>query len=220
MLLCDTGSTDRTPEVARDLGAKVLETDWRGFSETRRFLFRAAKQPWILWIDADEVVDPTLRRSLQEALPAAPSIHGFQINRQVIYGHRRIRHGDWFPDWNLRLFRSDRWEMESRQVHESVQVPPPTPRLAGLLDHYSFRDRQDLRKRGQRYASLWAETCAARRSTPSVLASPGHAFWRWFRGFILKRGFLDGRAGWTIAVANARETALKYRILRQTIRNR
>lgn len=219
VLICDTGSTDNTPAVARALGARVLSTRWVGFSETRRQLFTTAGEPWILWIDADEVVDPRLAQSIDNAITSPGTAVGFEINRQVVFQGRRIRHGDWFPDWVLRLFQADQWEMDSRLVHESVRVTGPTRRLDGLLDHHSFRDLGDLRRRGERYADLWAENHRERHPRPSPAAPIIHAGWRWIRGYLLRGGFLDGSIGWDIARANARETALKYQRLREIQRS-
>ncbi len=216
-IVCDTGSTDDTRRIAAQAGARLLETSWEGFSETRRKLFRAATQPWILWIDADEVVDSNLSVAIIRQFAAPPSVDGFELNRQVVFQNRRIRHGDWFPDWNLRLFRADQWQMDFRLVHESISVPGPVDRLEGLLDHHSFHDWNDLHVRSDRYADLWARTHQDRKNAPSPIAPLLHASWRWFRGYILRRGFLDGQTGWRIAAANARETDLKYRRLRQIL---
>ncbi|MGF1530123.1 MAG: glycosyltransferase family 2 protein [Puniceicoccaceae bacterium] len=215
VLVCDTGSRDRSVEIARSAGARILTQVWQGFSETRRAHFSAATQPWILWLDADEVLLPELVLSIAQAVGSPGSALGFRLNRQVIFNGQPIRHGDWFPDWNLRLFRASHWHMEARLVHESVKVPGPTPKLSGLALHYSFRDLSDLHQRSLRYAKLWAEMVHQQGRSVGPLAPYSRAIWKWFRGYILKRGFLDRRLGFQIANANASEVYRKYQGLRQ-----
>ncbi len=215
LLVYDSGSEDGSPELCRQFGARVESGSWLGFAASRRRLFEMAGQPWILWLDADEVVSPALREELFAAVADPGDKVGFWLNRQVVFNGRRIAHGEWFPDWNLRLFRRAAWSISERRVHESVSVDGPTGRLDNPLAHYSYRDWADRERRARAYAELWAEQAADEGRKGGRLIGWGHGMARFLRGYLWKRGFLDGRLGWRIAVSNAREAILKYRLLAQ-----
>lgn len=211
VLVYDSGSSDNSVSLCREAGVTVIEGEWLGFSQTRKKLFALANQPWILWLDADEVVTGKLLAELHGLFASEPDRAAYEINRMVCFENKWIRHGDWFPDWNVRLFRADSWSMENRAVHESISVSGEIGRLSGLLEHYTYRDWQDQRTRSAKYAALWAEQHAGRKVAP--LEPQARALWRFFKGYILKLGFLDGVLGFKVALANAREVALKYKLL-------
>ena len=215
-LVFDTGSEDDSKEIARTAGATVRERPWEGFSRTRMRHFQEAGQPWILWVDADEVVTPELVEELRGLFQGGtePPCQAYRLNRMIFFEGRWIRHGDWFPDWNVRLFRQGVWSMEERAVHESVRVEGSVGELASLLEHHSFRSWADKEERSRKYAVLWAGMAAERGRSCGPLSPILRAVWKFIRGYVLKQGFLDGAPGLRIALSNARETALKYRLLR------
>jgi len=218
-IIClDSGSTDGSQEIIRSAGATLLEHEWLGFGATRTVLFRQATQPWVLWLDADEVVTPELMSSLRRLFADPMSHAAYQVNRTVIFQGQRVRHGDWFPDWIVRLFRADSWTMDERIVHERILIDGSIGQLDGLLEHYSFRDWDDLARRSAYYARLWAEMGQHRGKRPVPLEAEARASWRFLRGFVFKFGFLDGTLGYRVALACAREVRLKYRTLREANR--
>ncbi len=220
ILAYDDGSTDGSVEILKRLGATVIEGPWLGFSATRRAVWAMAKEEWILWLDADEVFLAETLNSLKnyfENEENLKNIGGFRICRQVIFEGKKIKHGDWFPDWCLRVFRRYNFIMEDRLVHESVEVKGRVIDLPGIVEHHSFRSWSDLEKRSQTYARLWAEQNLSKKTK---IGSPFlHAAWKFFRGYILKSGWLDGELGFKIALHNAREVHLKYSILKQRLAN-
>jgi hypothetical protein len=135
--------------------------------------------------------------------------------RCVFYEGRWIRHGDWYPDRLVRLFRKDRARFTGGQVHERLEVQGEVRHLRGDIYHYSFKDAADHRARGEHYARLWAASQRAAGRTAGPLAPYYHAAFRWLRGYLLRAGFLDGPEGWRIAALCARETFLKYQWLRR-----
>jgi glycosyltransferase involved in cell wall biosynthesis len=215
VVVLDTGSDDGTIGACRAAGARVETAAWEGFAATRRRSFALATQAWILWLDADELLTDALHdaltRTFAAGVPAA--VGGFEINRMVRFEERWVRHGDWFPDWNLRLFRADAWTMEDRRVHESVRVPGRIERLEGVLEHRSFRDWNDLRRRSARYARLWAEQERARGRRSWIGSAALHGAARFVRGYVVHGGALDGWLGLRIALHNAREAWQKHRLL-------
>lgn len=219
VLVFDSGSEDESIRMCRDAGARVEEVPWEGFGATRRKLFSAASSKWIFWIDADEVLTPELSAELRELFAEGdPSATGYEINRIVRFEDRWIRHGEWSPDWNLRLFRADSWSMEEVAVHERVNLKGgKAGRLEGLLEHHTYRSWDDFRSRSERYALLWAEEKMASGHRPFLFEGWMRAAWKLFRAIFLRAGFLDGQLGVRIAWANACEVYLKYRWLRMRV---
>lgn len=212
IVVFDSGSTDQTIPLCEKAGATVHSVPWEGFGTTRRKLFEAASQPWILWLDADEVLTPELIGEIRKLFHTDPGKKAFWINRMVFMEGKWIRHGEWFPDWVLRLFPSDRWEMIELDVHESVKVDCPSERLDGLIEHHSFRDWEDLEKRSEKYARLWAsQRFQTGKVPPSHITIELRSWMRFIKGYLVKGGFLDGKHGLRIAHSRAREVRNKYR---------
>ncbi|MDF1755935.1 MAG: glycosyltransferase family 2 protein, partial [Verrucomicrobiales bacterium] len=211
ILVFDSGSTDRSIEMCQEAGAVIHEVEWEGFGTTRRKLFEAASQPWILWLDADEVITAPLLEEITDLFQSPPEKIAYSINRIVYFEGKWIRHGEWFPDWVMRLFPADSWEMIELDVHESVKISCPKAKLNGLIEHYSFRDWEDLEKRSEKYAALWAgQRSRTQKKPPSNLSIAARSWVRFLKGYLLKRGFLDGTHGFKIAKSRAAEVRLKY----------
>lgn len=213
-IVMDTGSTDDTVAEAERLGATVYSTGWNGFSETRRKHFEMASQPWILWIDADEVVTPEMVEELRALFSSgAPPHAGYNISRVMYFESRWIRFGDWYPDRVLRLFRADAWSMEKRDVHESVKLNGSIGRLKAEMPHFSYTGWADRAERISRYAKLWAMQEGQRGKDSTLVSAATRAGWRFFRNYILKGGILGGVLGARIAGSCAKEVWLKYEAL-------
>lgn len=222
ILVLDSGSTDATEKVARKFGARWLHQDWLGYVGQKNKALSLATHPWVFSIDADEELSPELQNEIQlfRDVEPADDRSGFSVPRCVFYEGKWIRHGDWYPDRLVRLFRRDRAKFSGGKVHERLEVSGRIVPLHGELHHYSFRDAADHWARCQKYAQLWAETQIENGATTTALASYGHAAFRWLRGYVLRRGFLDGAQGWRIALFSAGEVFLKYRLLRKLARKR
>jgi len=217
IVIVDSGSKDRTPEISRQFGARWINQEWLGYVGQKNRALDLARYPWVFSLDADEELSPLLRREVAELKATEPpaDVSGYDMPRCVLYEGKWIRHGDWYPDRLVRLFRRERARFVGGKVHERLQISyGRIISLQGELHHYSFKDAADHWARCQKYAHLWAETQLEAGVSPIIVAPWAHALWRWFRGYILRRGFLDGRQGWRIAWLCARETALKYRLLR------
>lgn len=213
-IVLDTGSQDDTAAEAERLGATVRSTAWSGFSETRRRHFEMASQPWILWIDADEVVTPEMVRELRKIFAQGHPPHaGYRINRVMYFEERWIRFGDWYPDRVLRLFRADAWAIQKRDVHESVTIAGTVSRMSSELPHFSYSGWKDRSERIARYAELWAMQEAEKGRETTLHSAAVRAGWRFLRGYLLKGGILGGVMGARIAASCAKEVWLKYAAL-------
>jgi glycosyltransferase involved in cell wall biosynthesis len=217
IIVVDSGSTDKTQKIASTYNARFISKDWSGYVAQKNFALDQAVHPWILSIDADEELSPELAdsiRRLREHPPADPP-SGYLFSRLVSYRGRWIRHGDWYPDFLVRLFQKKWGHFAGGQVHERLQIEGETKKLDGFLHHYTYLDRVDREARIARYAELWAASAheqgiCAQPWTPAV-----HAIARFIRGSLVRGGFLDGPIGFEIACGNAREVYLKYHHLRK-----
>lgn len=218
ILIVDAESTDATPTIAAECGARVISRPWPGFSAQKQFAAEAAKHDWIFSLDADERVSKALRTSI-EALQKGSSSHladGYRIARRTFYMGRWIRGGGWYPDHQLRLYHRSRGRWPDRYIHESVRMVDGArvETLKGDLLHYTVRDASHHHQMiGERYAPLSARQMfeEGRRTSPLRMAAAGPTAFA--RSFILKGGFRDGVAGLSIASFAAHLAFLKHLML-------
>lgn len=203
--MVDSGSTDATADIARAAGARVLQRPFDGFRSQKAFAVAQAMHDWVLCLDADERVDDRLRASILAARAAGfGDAAGYRFARMDHYFGRFLRHGNAYPDRVLRLFdrRRGGWRGR-REVHEAASVDGPVRTLAGDLIHYPYRSLEQQLAKTQRYARMMAEHDFARgkRATLGKLVlSPA---WRFWRGYLLRCGFLDGWHGLVYAYVRA-----------------
>jgi glycosyltransferase involved in cell wall biosynthesis len=214
----DAESTDATRTLAADCGARVIERAWPGFAAQKQFAADAASHEWVFSLDADERVSTELRTSIEDLLytPDAQLADGYRVARRSFYMNRWIRGGGWYPDAQLRLYRRARGRWAGAYIHESVQMNADTrvATLRGDLLHYSVRDAaHHHRMIGKRYAPLAARQMyeQGRRTSPLKIATAGPLAFA--RSYLLKGGFRDGLAGYTIARFAAHHAFLKHLLL-------
>ena len=210
VLVVDCGSTDRTVDIARTRGARVIVKDWPGYGEQKNFAATQAAHDWILSVDADERVTPELATEIRARLAGRVSAAGFRIPRVTFHLGRWIRTTDWYPDYQLRLYDRRRARWKERRVHESVTADGPVEQLANDLQHYAYRDITHHHQTMDRYTTLAAEDMYAsgRRAGFADLAfHPPAAF---LRNYVLRRGFTDGIPGFIISAMNAHYVFLKF----------
>jgi glycosyltransferase involved in cell wall biosynthesis len=171
IVLVDSGSQDRTQEIAEAHGARVIVRPFEGFSPQKNFAAARARGPWILSVDADEVVTPELGEEIRTLLRSATREVGFYIPRRNIWLGKEIRHGGWYPDYTLRLYRADagHWEGHS---HEQVVVSGPTGTLRGALIHHTLRDVHDHLRKGLLSSVLELKEAKAIGLRPSLFIPP------------------------------------------------
>jgi len=218
ILVVDSNSIDGTREIAAACGARVIINPWPGFGAQKQFAVDQAQHDWILSLDADERVSDELRNSIHELKqkPETDLAGGYRISRRTFYQNRWIRGGGWYPDQQLRLFNRTRGHWKQRHIHESVEMNSGTRvgELGGDLLHYTSPNAaHHHRMIGERYAPLAAQQMfeEGRRTSVLAVASAGPA--AFIRSFILKGGFRDGFAGFTIASFAAHHAFLKHLML-------
>ena len=216
VVLVDDKSRDSTESVARRLASRVERQVYAGDVEQKRSCAALAKHDWILIVDPDEVVSAPLAESIRVSLrsvsefPASSAPVAFRLNRATFHLGRWIQHGDFYPDWKLRLYRRSRARWAGRDPHGRIEVDGPVGVLDGELLHYSYRDLADQVSRIQFFSDQAADALVRDgvvfRVRKLVLNPPV----RFLRSYVLRRGFLDGVPGFVIAAASAFYVFLKY----------
>ncbi len=214
-IVVDSCSTDDTAAIASRHGARVVSREWSGYSAQKNYAAALARNDWILSLDADERVTPALARDIEAALAHEPRCRGYRMPRVTFHLGRWIRTTDWYPDYQLRLYDRRAAEWIGQYVHEGVRVTGSIGRLRGELEHFAYRDVAEHAETIEHYTTLAARQMfeqGRRASTFDLLFQSRFAF---VRNYVLKRGFLDGRAGWLISRMNARYVGLKFEKLRR-----
>jgi glycosyltransferase involved in cell wall biosynthesis len=211
VLILDSYSTDRTPDICLSFGARVIPVEWKGYAATKNEGNALAQHDWILSIDADEVISTELAASIQTWKSSGSNAFG-EFSRLTNYCGAWIRHGGWYPDVKLRIFNRNQARWTGDYVHETLQTDTGVKieRLKGDLLHYSFHTISQHSAQVNRYSTLAAQEKLASGKKPSLLKllfSPG---WSFIQMYLLKLGFLDGRAGFIIAVISAHARFLRY----------
>ena len=222
VIVVDSGSTDGTEAICRQYGTLFVHHDWSGFSNQKNYAETLATGDWILSLDADEALDETLLDSLTRLLADGPyEGEVYSMNRLTNFCGHWIRHCGWYPDTKIRLWRrgTARWEGD---VHEQIVFSKPvkTVRLKGDLLHYSYYTLDELATRQTHYAQLAAQEAYAKGRHCGRTALWLRPLWRFMRDYLLRGGFLDGKAGYTVCRMNARYTFTKYATLRFKVRGK
>ena len=201
LIVVDAESSDKTATIARELTDHVLVRPWPGFAAQKNFGLEQAHGDWILSLDADEVVSAPLREEIAAILAGGGRHAGYTIPRRNVFWGRWVRHGGLYPDWQLRLFQRGRGRFVKRTVHESVTVDGSVGRLAGHLEHRSYRDVADFLERADRYSTLAAgEWLAAGRRSRPLIDLAVRPIGRFLGMYVARAGFLDGWRGFLLAV--------------------
>jgi len=210
IVVVDSGSSDRTVEIAKKFTDKVVYHPWAGYAAQKNWAMEQASHPWILSLDADERVSPELREEIERLLESSPRSVGYRVPRKNFFLGRWIRHGGWSPDYVLRLFRRDSGRFAERKVHESVTVQGEIGMLQSPLAHYTYRSMADYFQRMDRYSTLAAEEmfeAGKRANFIDLLLRPCGTF---LKMFLLRQGFRDGMDGFLLGRLYSIYTFAKY----------
>lgn len=214
IVVLDSGSVDRTHEIAQRFGASFEIQPWQGYVPQKNAALRHCSHPWVLCLDADEALSPELAGSIRELFATGqPNANGFWMNRRTYYLGDWIRHA-WSPEWRLRLVRRDGAEWRGGDVHERLEVRGATKQLPGDLLHYPpFRNFHDHVNKAIKYARIAADSHAAtghRAHWYDLLLSPIAVC---FKHIVVKQSWRDGWRGWLILIAKLINVLAKYAFL-------
>ena len=218
ILVVDSGSTDRTVEIARSFNATVLERPWPGFAEQKNFALAQCSGEWILSLDADEELSPELQREIRQTLAVDSTVDAFYLKRRNLFLGRWIKHAGFYPDPKLRLFRRtlpSPPRFESRPVHETIHFSGPTATLKADILHHAYPTLSSYIEHMDRYSSLGAQILVDRgRTSANPITFFGRTAlfplvgFKW--NYILRLGFLDGREGFLLNLYHAAYASWKY----------
>jgi glycosyltransferase involved in cell wall biosynthesis len=218
VVVVDSFSQDRTAEIARRRQARVIQNRWPGHVTQKNVALDAAGGEWILALDCDERVTPRLQDAILDVLDRASDTEGYVISRKTFYLGRWLEHGGWFPEWRLRLFLRGRGRWEGVDPHDAVHVGGRTGRItpagrgtdAAVILHYSFKDLSHQLEVLDRYTEIQAGELFRSGRHVNAADLTFRPLWRFFRIYLVRQGFLDGAAGFYMAVNNAYAAYMKY----------
>jgi len=217
IIVIDSGSTDRTGDIAREFGAVFEVQPWQGHVAQKNVALRRCEQPWVLCLDADEALSPELANSIHALFASGePARDGYEVNRRTFYLGDWIRHA-WYPEWRLRLVRRGQAEWRGLDPHDKLEAEGATARLDGDLLHYpQFATVHDHLQSTISHARIMADSYARagrRCHWYHLLVSPWAAL---LKVYVLKQGWRDGWRGLMIGCVTLMGTMAKYAFLWET----
>jgi glycosyltransferase involved in cell wall biosynthesis len=221
VVVVDSGSTDKTPEIAASLGARVLREPWRGFAAQKQFAVDQCQNNWVLILDADERVSAEAAVLIDQAVSQeGKTVAAYSFKRRnYLYG-RWIKRSGWWPDRIVRLVRKDAGRFSQRAVHEQWVAEGAVEAWDVCIEHFSFRCCSDLVAKMERYSTLGAQDLLKEGRHANSLTPALHGAWTFFQTYFLQLGLMDGYGGFLIAVMNAGGAFLKYAKLLELLWNK
>lgn len=217
ILVLDSFSTDTTAEICASFGVRFEQNPFEGHIQQKNEALRRASHPWVLSLDADEALTPELQAAILEVKAQSPQKGGFKMNRLTNYCGKWIHHSGWYPDTKLRL--ASKADVIWGGINPHDQLLPNTGlqvgHLQGDLLHYSYYTKADHFKQIDYFSKIAAHELFERNVRCSLAKLYLKVLAQFLKSYLVKKGFLDGKAGWLIAVRSAYATQQKYALLRQ-----
>lgn len=210
IVVLDTGSQDRTIEIAKSYGCKVYESEWLGFGKCKQLAVDYCTNQWILSLDADEVVTTELRQRIGEILEQPTKLAGYRIKRKSFYLNKMINHCGWNHDYTLRLFDKTQGGFNDKMVHESVQVPEPIGFIKEPLIHYTYPTTNSHIEKMMLYSTISSQEMFKKGKKGTLSGSFLRAIWKFLDMYFIKLGFLDGKAGFVLCFNSGMGVFWKY----------
>lgn len=210
ILIVDSGSVDRTIELAQNLGVRVIEAGWLGYAAQKNWAAEQAANDWILSLDADEALSEALEAEIWALKKSGPKYDAYTMPRLARYLGKWILHSGWYPDRKVRLYRRGKAKWVGEFVHESVRAEGRVGHLQSNLLHFTCDSLSEHLKTLDRYTTLAAQEIAARRMKVPLHRLIVDPAWTFLKSYVVQRGFLDGFEGLVIAYMAAFYTFLKY----------
>lgn len=220
IIVLDSGSNDGTQEICRARGAIVVETSWEGYAAQKNNAIDRARNPWVLSLDADEMVSDALGEEIRSVLSVDGPADGFRIPRKNIFFGKWLKYGDHWPDLQLRLFRRGLGYFKEKTVHESVEINGRVSELIQPLEHYSYVDFKEFFDRQVRYAELAAEELRDQDRVPSFFDFIFRPIWRFLKGYFIKAGWRDGLEGFIVSAGYSYYVFMRTAFLWESRRGR
>ncbi len=218
ILVVDSNSTDNTVSIAKGLGARIVNVEFEGFGRLRNSAIAACSHDWIFSLDADERCTPETASEIREIIEGPAPADAYFVPRRNWFMGRWIRHSGWYPDYRQpQLFRKAALNFtEEDEVHEGYRLLGRAGYLKNPIWQFPFRNLEQLMEKANRYSSLGALKLERRNIRGSMAKAFAHGLASFLQIYVLKRGFLDGWAGFVIALGNFEGTFYRYAKLLET----
>jgi glycosyltransferase involved in cell wall biosynthesis len=211
IVVVDSGSTDRTLEIAGSFGAKIFNEPWKGFAAQKNSAMDKASGDWVLQLDADEALEPELASEIRERLAQDSGVVGVWLPRKNLFLGRWIRHGGFYPDPKLRLIRRGAGKFEEYGAHPTIKVNGPTLRLKYALIHNAYPTLRGYIDHMNRYSSSGARVAFEKGKRGFNLLDIGfRPLLTFIYNYFFRLGFLDGREGLLLHLYHAVYVSWKY----------
>lgn len=209
IVVVDAESEDKTAQIARELGAKVLSLEWQGYGKQKNYSLSKATCDWILSLDADERITPELAEEIQKTL-INPSFSGYEIARKTYFLGKWIRHSGWYPGYVLRLFKREKARFAEKEVHEYIELNGKVGYLKNHLIHYTDDTLKHYLDKFCNYTSLASKELYANGKRASLLDLSLRPILFFLKMYFGKCGFLDGIQGFILAILSSFYVFVKY----------
>jgi glycosyltransferase involved in cell wall biosynthesis len=210
IIIVDDFSTDKTVEICREFTEKVFQIEWKGYAAQKQKAIDLAEGPWVFLLDADERFTESLAEEVKRIGAQKGEYAGFFVPRKNFFLGKWIRHGAWWPDYTLRLFKKEAAQVEARKVHEKVIVRGKAGFLENPLEHFTYRTVSDYLKKMEVYSTLAAEELKDKGKRSGIMTMCIHSAFTFWKMYFFRLGFLDGIHGFVLAVLYSYYTFLKY----------
>jgi glycosyltransferase involved in cell wall biosynthesis len=211
VILVDSWSTDGTPEIATRMGARVVQVDFKGFGDLRNQAIAACTYPWIFSLDADERCTPAVEQEIRTVINSPDSADVYWMPRRNFFMGRWIQHSGWYPNYRQpQLFRNGSMSYDLKPVHEGyvLHSNKPTGHLRNAIWQFPFKNMAEVMNKSNRYSTLGAKRIVHKRITMGTALA--HGIWAFAKHYLFKCGFMDGWAGFVIALGNFEGTFYRY----------
>lgn len=210
IIVVDSGSKDQTLKICKEFGVKVFSKPWQGFGRQKNEALKHAKYGWILSVDADEIITPQLKKEIISIVNSNNPSSAYSIKRRSFYCGNLIRFSGWQSDFVVRFFQKKFCKFSNDLVHEKVIVNGVISKTDSYMIHNAFENFEEVIKKINIYSSLSALMLHKKKKKGSLKKAIFHAFWSFFKTYIIKLGFLDGRSGLMLSISNAEGTYYRY----------
>lgn len=219
IVIVDSGSTDKTKEIAEKYNAKFINQPWLGYGKQRNVAIEQCSGQWILAVDADEELSPQLREKIKEIINGDTNKKVYEINRLSVCFGKKIKHGGWGTSYAVRLFLKSAGRFNDNTVHESFVTQEEIYKIKEDIFHHSYLTLEDYFTKFNRYTTEGALEYYKKGKKASIGQIVFNPMYKFLRMYIFRLGFLDGVEGFLLASTSSLYSMVKYFKLREIYKN-
>ena len=219
IIIVDSNSPDKTVELAKSLGAKVIIRDFDNFSNQKNFALQQAKHAWVVFFDLDETISPELASEIKTAIENDGTADAFKVKRNFYFMGKHIKYSGFQNDAVIRVFKKSKAKYSSNLVHETLEVDGKVETLKHKSEHFSYKDFDHYNNKLTQYSKLQAQALYNNNMRPNLYHFLGRPCYRFWHQYLIRLGFLDGKEGFILAYTSAFAVFKRYLYLWTMYRN-